>query len=94
MAGDGSADAGDGAERPRWGLDHPEETKQIIAKYAQVPYENIQDMILAEHSVDGKWLPGFLRQLQEYMITEKTVANLTEPLPDERISETAYLPST
>jgi NitT/TauT family transport system substrate-binding protein len=78
----------------RWGLDHPEETKQIIAKYAQVPYENIQDMILAEHSVDGKWLPGFLRQLQEYMITEKTVANLTEPLPDERISETAYLPNT
>ncbi len=77
----------------RWGLDHPDETKQIIAKYAQVPYENIQDMILAEHSVDGKWIPGFLRQLQEYMITEQTVPNLTEPLPDERISETAFLPT-
>jgi ABC-type nitrate/sulfonate/bicarbonate transport system substrate-binding protein len=82
------------ARAAQWGQANPEEIKPIIAKYAGVPYDNIKDMIIADQSVDGRWLPGFLRQLQEYMIVEKTVEALTEPLPDERLVETAYLPTS
>jgi NitT/TauT family transport system substrate-binding protein len=78
----------------QWGQENPEEIKPIIAKHASVPYDNIKDMIIADQSVDGRWLSGFLRQLQEYMIIEKTVEALTEPLPDERLVETAHLPTS
>ena len=76
-----------------WGENNPDELKQIIAKYAEVPYDNIKDMIPAQMSTDGKFLPGFLRQLQDYMIVEKTVGGLTEPIADDRIVAAGVLPT-
>jgi ABC-type nitrate/sulfonate/bicarbonate transport system substrate-binding protein len=76
-----------------WGENNPDELKQIIAKYAEVPYDNIKDIIPAQMSTDGKFLPGFLRQLQDYMIVEKTVGGLTEPIADDRIVAAGVLPT-
>jgi NitT/TauT family transport system substrate-binding protein len=76
-----------------WGRDNPEELKQILAKYAEVPYDNIKDIIPAEMSLDGKFLPGFLQQLQEYMIVEKTVSGLDAPLPEDRLVASGVLPT-
>jgi ABC-type nitrate/sulfonate/bicarbonate transport system substrate-binding protein len=77
----------------QWGQDNPDELKQVIAKYAEVPHDNIKDMIPAQMSTDGKFLPGFFRQLQEFMIIEKTVGGLTEPLPDDKLAATGVLPT-
>jgi NitT/TauT family transport system substrate-binding protein len=77
----------------KWGNSNPDELKQIIAKYAEVPYDNIKDMIPAEMSEDGKFLPGFVNQLQQYMIVEKTIPDLTEPVPEEKVIAQGVLPA-
>ncbi len=77
----------------KWGMDNPDATKQIIAKWAEVPYDTIKDMILAQHSTDGKWMPGFMDQLQQLMISEKMIDGFTTPFPESKLVETAYLPS-
>jgi len=76
-----------------WGQDNPDETKQIIADFAQIPYDDIRDMILAQQSKDGKFVPGFLKQVQEYLISEKAIEGLTTPLPDDKIADMSYLPA-
>ena len=77
----------------KWGMDNQDATKQIIAKWAEVPYDTIKDMILAQHSTDGKWMPGFMDQLQQIMISEKMIDGFTTPFPENKLVETAYLPS-
>jgi len=76
-----------------WGSKNPDELKMIIAKYAKVPYDSIKDMIPAEMSPDGKPIPGFLTQLQDFMIQEKTVAGLTKPYPDDQLIISGVLPT-
>jgi ABC-type nitrate/sulfonate/bicarbonate transport system substrate-binding protein len=77
----------------KWGNAHPVELKQIIAKYAGVPYDDIKNMIPSQMSEDGRFIPGMLDRLQVLMIKYKMVPNFTTPLPDDRILDLSYLPS-
>lgn len=76
----------------KWGNAHPVELKQIIAKYAGVPYDDIKNMIPSQMSEDGQFIPGMLDRLQALMIKYKMVPNFTTPLPDDRILDLSYLP--
>jgi NitT/TauT family transport system substrate-binding protein len=76
----------------KWGNAHPTELKQIIAKYAGVPYEQIKDMIPAEMSEDGQLVPGMFDKLQTLMIKYKMVPNFTAPLKPETFLDLSFLP--
>lgn len=77
----------------RWGNTHPVELRKIIAKYTGAPYEDIKNMIPAEMSEDGKFLPGMLDRLQSLMIKYKMIPNFTAPLPESAFLDLSYLPS-
>jgi NitT/TauT family transport system substrate-binding protein len=75
----------------KWGTENREELLVIIAKYAGVPHENIRNAPPSAASLDGRFVPGFLRQFQELMISYQMIPNLTSPLPEDQFVDLSYL---